>query len=138
MRVPQWQSRLLEWGDDQRYRKFAWGESDCASLVVEGLALVFGHPVMQVEYASREEAKATMRDLVKNAGEFLQAHGARCTPLNQLQGGDVVVKPRLVNRMPQLALALDHEVLLQSTPHTGPVWIGREELSRDSLAYRFD
>lgn len=136
-RVSGWRSQLLAWGEAQRYRKFAWGETDCASLVREGLGVVFGHPVMVLNYATRSEAKSTMRDIVKTASSYLEEHGASRIAVSEMQGGEVVVMPGLINKMPRLAFAIDHDVLLTSTPHSGPVWMSKGDLALHALVYRF-
>ena len=136
-RVTGWRSQLLAWGNAQRYRKFAWGETDCASLVREGLSVVFGHPVIVLNYATRSEAKSTMIDVVKTASSYLEQHGASRIAVSEIEGGEVVVMPGLINKMPRLAFAIDHDVLLTSTPHSGPVWMSRGDLSLHALVYRF-
>jgi len=136
-RVPNWQRELLLWGERQRRMKWAWGETDCGTLLREGLEIVFGHPLMSIDYASREEARAWMIEMGTSASKYFEGCGALRQPLDELRGGDVVVRPGTANGMPRLALALDDEVLLTSDPVQGPHWIGVSDLRRRAVVYRF-
>ena len=136
-RVPEWQRDLLLWGDRQRRRKWHWGETDCGTLMRKGLELVFGHPLMSIDYASREEAQAWMQDMGTSASKYFEGCGASRQARNDVQGGDVIVRPGTVNGMPRLAFALDDEVLLSSDPVQGPHWIGTKDLRRRARLYRF-
>ena len=137
-RVPEWQRELLLWGERQRRRKWAWGETDCGTLLRQGLEVVFGHPLMNIAYASREEARAWMQTMGTSASKYFEGCGASLQPISDLRGGDVVVRPGTANKLPRLALALDGEVLLTSDPVQGPHWIGRADLRRRARVYRFD
>ena len=136
-RVPDWQRELLLWGERQRRLKWAWGETDCGTLLREGLEIVFGHPLMSIDYASREEARAWMQEMGTSASKYFEGCGALRQPLDELRGGDVVVRPGTANKLPRLALALDDEVLLTSDPVQGPHWIGVSDLRRRAVVYRF-
>ena len=136
-RVPDWQRELLLWGERQRRRRWAWGETDCGTLLREGLEIVFGHPLMSIDYASREEARAWMIEMGTSASKYFERCGALRQPLDELRGGDVVVRPGTANELPRLALALDDEVLLTSDPVQGPHWIGVSDLRRRAVVYRF-
>lgn len=136
-RVPEWQRDLLLWGDRQRRRKWHWGETDCGTLLRQGLEVVFGHPLMDIAYASREEARAWMEEMGTSASKYFEGCGASLQPIGELRGGDVVVRPGTVNKLPRLALALDKEVLLTSDPVQGPHWIGTSDLRRRARVYRF-
>ena len=136
-RVPNWQRELLLWGERQRRMKWAWGETDCGTLLREGLEIVFGHPLMSIDYASREEARAWMIEMGTSASKYFERCGASRQPLDELRGGDVVVRPGTANKLPRLALALDDEVLLTSDPVQGPHWIGVSDLRRRAVVYRF-
>ena len=136
-RVPHWQRELLLWGDRQRRMKWAWGETDCGTLLRRGLEVVFGHPLLSIDYASREEARAWMQEMGTSASKYFEGCGALRQPLDELRGGDVVVRPGTANKLPRLALALDDEVLLTSDPVQGPHWIGTPDLRRRARVYRF-
>ena len=136
-RVPNWQRELLLWGERQRRMKWAWGETDCGTLLREGLEIVFGHPLMSIDYASREEARAWMIEMGTSASKYFERCGASRQPLDELRGGDVIVRPGTANGMPRLALALDDEVLITSDPVQGPHWIGVSDLRRRAVVYRF-
>lgn len=136
--MPQWQRGLLLWGARQRRMGWAWGETDCGSLMRQGLEVVFGAPLMSIDYTSREEAQSWMQDMGTSASEYMEECGAVLQPLSRVQGGDVVVRPGTVNGLPRLALALDAEVLITSDPMQGPHWIGTKDLRRRARAYRFD
>ena len=136
-RVPEWQRDLLLWGDRQRRRKWHWGETDCGTRLRQGLEVVFGHPLMDIAYASREEARAWMEEMGTSASKYFEGCGASLQPIGELRGGDVVVRPGTVNKLPRLALALDKEVLLTSDPVQGPHWIGVADLRPRARLYRF-
>ena len=136
-RVPQWQRDLLLWGAVQRRLKWAWGETDCGTLLRQGLEIVFGQPVMRIQYNSREEACVWMKQMGNSAGAYFEKCGAIQHPLRELSGGDVIVRPGTVNKLPRLALALDDEVLLTSDPVQGPHWIGTQDLRLRAKVYRF-
>ena len=136
-RVPDWQRELLLWGERQRRMGWAWGETDCGTLLRRGLEVVFGHPLMSIDYASRDEARAWMQEMGTSASKYFEGCGASLQPISDLRGGDVVVMPGTVNKLPRLALALDKEVLITSDPVQGPHWIGRADLRRRAQVYRF-
>jgi hypothetical protein len=117
--------------------KWAWGETDCVTLMRQGLEVVFGHPIMDIDYTSREEARTWMKEMGTSASKYLERCGAVRHPVSELQGGDVIVRPGTVNGMPRLALALDDEVLITSDPVQGPHWIGTNDLRRRARLYRF-
>tara|TARA_Y100001951_G_scaffold88070_1_gene79435 strand:- start:230 stop:514 length:285 start_codon:yes stop_codon:yes gene_type:complete len=92
---------------------------------------------MDIAYASREEARAWMEEMGTSASKYFEGCGASLQPIGELRGGDVVVRPGTVNKLPRLALALDTEVLLTSDPVQGPHWIGTSDLRRRARVYRF-
>ena len=92
---------------------------------------------MSIDYASREEAQAWMKNMGTSASEYFEMCGASRHGGNDVRGGDVIVRPGIVNGMPRLALALDDEVLLTSDPVQGPHWIGTKDLRRRAQVYRF-
>ena len=136
-RVAAWQRELLLWGARQRRMKWAWGETDCGTLMRQGLEVVFGRSMMDINYASRDEACAWMHERGPSASKYFEGCGAKRQPLSELQGGDVVVRPGTSDKLPRLALALDAEVLLTSDPVQGPHWIGAKDLRRRARVYRF-
>jgi hypothetical protein len=136
-RVAHWQCELLLWGARQRRMKWAWGETDCVALMCQGLEVVFGHPIMRIDYTSREEARACMHKMGTSASTSLERYGAVRYPVSELQGGDVIVRPGMANGMPRIALALDDEVLITSDPIQGPHWICTNNLRRRARLYRF-
>ena len=75
--------------------------------------------------------------LLRPQASYLEQHGASRIAVSEMQGGEVVVMPGLINKMPRLAFAIDHDVLLTSTPHSGPVWMSKDELALHALVYRF-
>ena len=135
-RVADWQCELLLWGARQRRMGWAWGETDCVTLMCQGLEVVFGHPIMNIAYASRDEARAQMTEMGTSASKYLEGCGAVRQPVSKLHGGDVIVRLGMADGMPRIALALDDEVLLTSDPVPGPHWIGTQDLRRARL-YRF-
>ena len=137
-RVAEGPRELLLWGARQRRLQWAWGETDCGTLMRQGLKLVFGQTIMEIEYTSREEAQAWMKSMGKTASKYFESLGASRQKKKNIQGADVIVRPGTVNGMPRLALALDHEVLLTSDPEQGPHWIGVSDLRRRARVYRFD
>ena len=108
----------------------------------QGLEVVFGSSIMSIDYTSREEAQSWMQDMGTSASEYLEEYGAVLQPVSKLRGGDVVVRPGIVNGLPRLAFALDDEVLITSDPMQGPHWrvftrlaqSGRLPLSRRTLS----
>ena len=46
-RVPDWQRELLLWGERQRRMKWAWGETDCVTLMVQGLEVAGKESLMR-------------------------------------------------------------------------------------------
>jgi hypothetical protein len=136
-RVAHWQCELLLWGARQRRMKWQWGETDCGTLMRQGLEIVFGHPMMCIDYASRDEARAWMKEMGTSASEYFEKCGASRQPRYTLRGGDVIVRPGTSDKLPRLALALDDEVLITSDPVQGPHWIGTADLRRRARVYRF-
>lgn len=136
-RVANWERQLLLWGARQRRMKWAWGETDCGTLLRQGLELVFGQPIMSIDYASRDEARAWMEEMGTSASKYIEGCGASRQPIAELRGSDVVVRPGTPSKLPRLALALDNEVLLTSDPVQGPHWIGVADLRPRARLYRF-
>ena len=135
--MPEWQRDLLLWGDRQRRRKWHWGETDCGTLLRQGLELVFGQPIMSIDYSSRDEARAWMEEMGTSASKYIEGCGASRQPRYTLRGGDVIVRLGMADGMPRIALALDDEVLITSDPVQGPHWIGTKDLRRRARLYRF-
>ena len=103
----------------------------------QGLEVVFGHPLMNIAYASREEARAWMTEMGTSESKYLEGCGAVRQPVSKLHGGDVIVRLGMADGMPRIALALDDEVLLTSDPVQGPHWIGAKDLRRRARVFRF-
>lgn len=73
-------------------RPFLWGESDCVSLVLRGLALL-GHDVPDPTWSTRREG---LREYKATGGlvQHLRQTGWSRVALSHVEAGDVVVLPR--------------------------------------------
>jgi hypothetical protein len=143
-KVPNWEERLMLWAEAKRREPWAWGETDCGNLAREALRIVYGCSVVQtfpLQYKSRAEAIRWLRELGQPLGQYLLDYGATVVPTADVQGGDIVLDYFIhlhgVPQIPSLAVAVNAESLLTSTPDLGPHWINAAAIDAASTAYRF-
>ena len=135
IRVRSWDVDLEQWAAKQIGQPFAWGTTDCGSLVATGQKLIYGHDVFHVpKYKSKTKALRTlvtmrgMRSALKSCASqvgrrFLQAGdvvlvGQGCSEL-QSDGLLLVIRDYALGTSPMtgvLAVALD-AIPIKSTTH---------------------
>lgn len=81
-----WERRLVEWADSVQGRPFVWGETDCASLVVQALSLL-GHPAAVPGYHTVSAARRVLAGL--DPATVLRDLGAVEVGIAFAQSGDV-------------------------------------------------
>lgn len=90
MRVANWDVELCLWARDQRGRPYAWGATDCGSLLQGALCVIYGDgaPKLGV-WDSLEAARATLKALggIRGAARIL---GARKVGGAFMRSGDVL------------------------------------------------
>lgn len=111
-----WTLRLVEWGREVEGREFAWGETDCASLVAGALEALYEEPPVDAslaEYSSREEA---LRRHAETGGveAVLREAGAEEVGLNFARDGDVLLGLPRDGELPGAAVVVEATYLVAS------------------------
>ena len=85
-----WDVDLERWGAKQIGKPFAWGTTDCASLVIKGQTLIYDHDVFHApKYKSRPRALRTLAN-VNGLRSVLKKYTSQ-VGRRFLQAGDVVL-----------------------------------------------
>lgn len=116
-------SQLAEFAQDEEGRAFRWGETDCVSLVLRGLALI-GTPVPTPTWLSYREARTVYRQ-TGGLVQWLREAGWTPRGLSVAHAGDVIVLPRVnPDGFPGVGLCLHRSYLsssLERGVHRTPV-----------------
>jgi hypothetical protein len=113
-----WEVRLSQWGIEHAGLPFAWGETDCASLVRDAMRVLYDRDVWESPtwYDSLASAYQTLQ-LVGGAPAWLLAHGATRMPLAFAQPSDVLVTPADPTDMADsLFVIVSHGRMLRTHP----------------------
>ena len=94
IRVPNWDNCLVEWAAVQVGRPFAWGTADCATLLREGLVVMYGqdHLPPVAGYMNLLAARRRL-EAVGGVAHQLMLLGAVSYPAEFSQTGDVLIIP---------------------------------------------
>lgn len=89
MRVPNWDVKLHEWALSVAGQPFAWGKTDCGSLVRQAFALMYGRELVELPIWGTEHG--AMRALAETGGveRVLRELDAVEVPRSFAQQGDV-------------------------------------------------
>ena len=136
-RVRNWNVALADWAQAQIGQPFAWGETDCGTLVRKGLELVFGQPVLEgvPAYSSETEAALAMQEL-GSAGAYFERLGLELVDAPRGRSSDIVVRPGRDDNIPRLGLLVSPTAVLTSDPVYGPHAISHRELRKRARFYR--
>jgi Domain of unknown function (DUF6950) len=137
-RVRNWSQLLMHWANSLNGAAFAWGETDCCTLVREALMRLYGEDITpQVpRWASKTEALAVGADFTLTA--VLGVLGATVTTLSYRDGGDVLVGPVLpeTDPWPYVSLSLPTGDLLNSHPESGVRILPFREVPETTVVYQ--
>jgi len=136
-RVRNWNVILADWAQAQIGLAFAWGETDCGTLVRNGLELVFGQPVLEgvPAYSSEAEAALAMQEL-GSAGAYFESLGLELVDAPRGRSSDIVVRRGRDDNIPRLGLLVSPTAVLTSDPVSGPHAISHLELRKRVRFYR--
>lgn len=93
IRAEHWDRLLVEWAQLRLNRAFAWGETDCATLVREAVQVMTGRPfATDIAYRSITGAARTWLRTGGTAA-YLRHAGLTPVPLVEMRHGDIMVVP---------------------------------------------
>ena len=130
---------LTLWAIDVVGAPFAWGKTDCASLVRRAMKVVFARDVFRGKvrtYRSGMEAFRVLHSLGGYAGALETAGFRRVRPGKWLSG-DVIVLPRSARSdgPGPIGVIINHK-LLTADHHQGVYWRMTQQLPRRVRRYR--
>lgn len=115
-RVPNWDLRLLQWAESMNGKPFAWGETDCGSLVRSAMQNIYGVDAFGGvgRYSTRA---AALKRQSETGGVYaaLTAAGWSEIPLPFAQQGDVLIHPG--DGMPGAGVVVARQVLITNPDH---------------------
>ena len=90
-RVDNWDIRLFCWGESVRGLPFRWGATDCASLVIDSMEVMYGVDVFPDvdRWRSLRKAVRVLHD-VGSIADLFRTSGAVQVPVAFAQSGDIV------------------------------------------------
>jgi len=96
MRVENWDTKLFGWGESVKGRKFRWGSTDCASLVIASMEVMYGVDVFPDvdRWRSIRKAVRVLHD-VGSIAKLFAASGATQVGARFVQSGDILCAPGL-------------------------------------------
>lgn len=135
-RVPNWDVALVRWAAGMLGRPYAWGSTDCGSLVRGAVEVMYGTDPLPPGLAwdgprTAAEALRATGGLTALLGDL----GARSVALRAIQTGDVLVRPLDDDHPARLGVAVAGMVLL-SDPESGVRAAPLKRLAPDSGAWR--
>jgi hypothetical protein len=113
IREENWDIRLFHWGNSVVGKPFRWGVTDCASLVIDAMEVMYGVDVFPgVErWRSLRKAVRVLRD-VGSLGDFFEDSGGVQVPLAFAQSGDIVLASGLDNdNLPRMGVICNGTVI---------------------------
>jgi len=137
MRVDNWDVRLFHWGESVRGKPFSWGSTDCASLVIAAMEVMYGVDVFpQVDrWKSLRKAVRVLHD-VGSICDLFGAHGATSVPIAYAQSGDILCAPGLDgDDLPRLGVMVNGWVIFSQKKH-GVLFSGPELVEDGTEVWR--
>lgn len=122
-RIPNWDLALLEWAERQLGRPFAWGTTDCTTLLHDGLAVMYGGPVGPEipAYDTLAGATRVLKQLGGAVPQLLQMGAERVGP-GFARSGDVVVIPAAEGEITDVAALVVRARTLTVAPGETVEW----------------
>ncbi len=139
-RVHGWEAALVAYADAQLGRSFAWGSTDCGSLVHGGLAAMYAvAPLLHPLYNSLKGARERFTAMGGDVAAWLGANGAEAVTRHYMQAGDVVLlRPtRRPRGLPSLGIAPSSSRLLVCTRKAGPQLMRAGGIPGTATVWRF-
>ena len=137
-RVPDWEAALVRYANEQTGRPFAYGETDCGSLVVGALAVMYTEPPLpSPRYGDLRQALHIVAGLEDGVVGVMAHAGARTLTARYAQAGDVVVWPDKRARVPCLGVVVSADQVLASDEKAGPhIMDASDEGLADAILWR--
>ena len=137
-RIERWDSELTYFAERVRRDDYAWGQTDCASIVRRGLMLLYGKDIWKGAVPSYRSIKGAVRvagshDII----EVLEGTGAKEIQPGFATAGDVAVLSDPEYPLPRVALLIMGRKALVSDPDKG-VSIIDHLLLNDPRFFRYE
>ena len=136
-RINNWDLALVEWAESVRGQPYEWGVTDCATLVMDACAAMYGREMFP-EVKRWTTCKTAVRRLkvVGSMEDVLIAKGAEEIQPNFLQGGDIAIELRdEVSRLGG-AYVFVRPYFFTSTPEDGVLVLTRRQVIGLTTIYR--
>lgn len=138
-RLHNWDTWLVEFAIKMIGQPFKWGQTDCATLVRNGLRSIYGRDVWRghvgIWTARRGALIVSNRTKPKMA---LRASGAVETHTKHAWSGDVALGPSMdAHGMFQLSLLIPNRKALTSTPETGVIVVDTLSLTKGTRFWHY-
>ena len=117
-RVRNWDNALLAWQNSILGSDFVWGETDCVSLMLKALEVMYGEPVIEhegvLDYSNKQQALRALSSFPEPPQVLLSA-GASEVSMSYAQNGDIIYGHATEEDdgpFPGLAVVVDHGAVI--------------------------
>ena len=94
-KLPQWETHLFNFINNNTERPFAWGKWDCCIFAVEGIKAMTGKTMMKIQWQNKKEAYKfianTGRTLNKVTSKYAKQSNIKTIEKNFITAGDIVL-----------------------------------------------
>lgn len=113
-RIENWDLALFHWSEGVVGKPFRWGETDCATLVMDAMVVMYGRDIFPKvpRWKSLRKAVRVLHKVLDIADLFREA-GAVTVPMTFAQSGDVLCAPGLdADSLPRLGVVVNGHALI--------------------------
>lgn len=137
--IENWDSRLVEFAREVVGQEFAWGTTDCASLVRRALEIVYGRDVWKDHVGTWKTKRGALGVSGRTDYEdALRASGATEVGIHYAWSSDVALGPSEDDHgMIQVAILLPTRKAMTSMPETGVVIVDKMALAEGTRFWRY-
>lgn len=134
LRGPNWDVALQAWADALVGQPYAWGRTDCVSLAIAAIGVLYPHQPALPGYPSKTAALRALAEDPVLIPRTLELLGATPTTRAFAQAGDILVSPAGAD---ELALLVSLGAwALTGTPVAGVVRLPTLALPPETIAWR--
>jgi hypothetical protein len=94
-KLPQWETHLFNFINNNTERPFAWGKWDCCIFAVEGIKAMTGKTMMKIQWQNKKEAYKFIakngRTLNKVTSKYAKQSDIKTIEKNFITAGDIVL-----------------------------------------------
>lgn len=94
-KLPQWETHLFNFINNNTERPFAWGKWDCCIFAVEGIKAMTGKTMMKIQWQNKKEAYKFIakngRTLNKVTSKYAKQSNIKTIEKNFITAGDIVL-----------------------------------------------